>query len=94
MICISKLFCSPLFAAVSSRVNGDTEPLIVELAGWLRRASKRKTIPGGAIIAQEFNAFLADLPIILANQQLAPKDLTYSDDILLMAEWIAQKDEL
>ncbi len=74
--------------------DADTTRLIVELAGWLRRASRRRTIPGGAIIAQEFDAFLAGLPAILATQQLAAEDLTYSDDILLMAEWISQKDSL
>lgn len=74
--------------------DADTTRLIVELAGWLRRASRRRTIPGGAIIAQEFDAFLAGLPAILTTQQLAAEDLTYSDDILLMAEWISQKNSL
>jgi hypothetical protein len=74
--------------------NANIEQLIIELAGWLRRASRRKTVPGGAAIAQEFYAFMADMPAILATQQLAPEDTTYSDDILLMAEWISQRGAL
>ncbi len=69
--------------------GGEVRRLIVELAAWLRRASRRTTIPGGAGQAQEFEAFCADLPAILASRQLTTEDLTYSDHILLMAEWIA-----
>lgn len=74
--------------------GAETGRLIVELAAWLRRASRRSTIPGGTIIAQEFEHFISDLPVILAAKQLRFEDLTYSDDLLLMAEWISQKDAL
>ena len=70
--------------------NNDTLQLIIGVAAWLRRASKRKTVPGGTAIASEYAVFMQNLPIMLAARQMQPEDLTYDDDITFIAEWLVK----
>jgi len=72
--------------------GGEVERLIVDVAAWLRRQSRRRTVPGGAVIAEEFDRFIRALPDMLLARRLQPQDLTYDDDIFLMAEWSAQEN--
>ncbi|GGZ33536.1 hypothetical protein [Asticcacaulis endophyticus] len=73
--------------------EGDIRRLIIDIAAWLRRASRRKTVPGGQVIADEFDNFARDLPIMIEAKQLSLVDLTYADDVGLMTEWLAQKNQ-
>ncbi|HTM80997.1 hypothetical protein [Asticcacaulis sp.] len=70
--------------------NNDIPQLIIGVAAWLRRASKRKTVPGGTAIADEYAVFMQNLPIMLAARQMQPEDLTYDDDITFIAEWLVK----
>lgn len=70
--------------------NNDVGQLIIGVAAWLRRASKRKTVPGGTAIADEYAVFMDNLPIMLAARQMQPQDLTYDDDITFIAEWLVR----
>ncbi|CAL4868716.1 hypothetical protein MMA231_03005 [Asticcacaulis sp. MM231] len=70
--------------------NNDVGQLIIEVAAWLRRASKRKTVPGGTAIADEYAVFMKNLPVMLAARQMQPKDLTYDDDVTFIAEWLVR----
>ncbi|ESQ94533.1 hypothetical protein [Asticcacaulis benevestitus] len=70
--------------------NNDVDPLIIEVAAWLRRASKRKTVPGGTAIADEYAVFMKNLPVMLAARQMQPQDLTYDDDVTFIAEWLVR----
>lgn len=70
--------------------NNDVGQLIVGVAAWLRRASKRKTVPGGTAIAEEYAVFMDNLPIMLAARHMKPQDLTYDDDITFIAEWLVR----
>jgi len=70
--------------------DADIGQLIIKLAGWLRRASRRTTVPGGVILAEEFKRFMTALPIMLEAKQLDPEDLTYHDEVNFVAEWAAQ----
>lgn len=70
--------------------NNDVGQLIIGVAAWLRRASKRKTVPGGTAIAEEYAVFMDNLPIMLAARQMQPQDLTYDDDITFIAEWLVR----
>ena len=70
--------------------NNDVGQLIIGVAAWLRRASKRKTVPGGTAIADEYEVFMDNLPIMLAARQMQPQDLTYDDDITFIAEWLVR----
>lgn len=69
---------------------GEVRRLIIEIAGWLRRASQRRTVPGGAELADEFERFHKALPGMLTLRQLQPEDLTYDDDIAFITEWAVQ----
>ena len=70
--------------------NNDISQLIIGVAAWLRRASKRKTVPGGTAIASEYAVFMQNLPIMLAARQMQPEDLTYDDDVTFIAEWLVK----
>lgn len=70
--------------------NNDVGQLIIGVAAWLRRASKRKTVPGGTAITGEYAVFMDNLPIMLAARQMQPQDLTYDDDITFIAEWLVR----
>ena len=70
--------------------NNDVGQLIIGVAAWLRRASKRKTVPDGTAIADEYAVFMDNLPIMLAARQMQPQDLTYDDDITFIAEWLVR----
>jgi hypothetical protein len=70
--------------------NNDVGQLIIGVAAWLRRASKRKTVPGGTAIAEEYAVFMDNLPIMLAARHMQPQDLTYDDDITFIAEWLVR----
>jgi hypothetical protein len=59
--------------------RGDRGTLIVELATWLRAQSRDQNVPGGAAIADEFDAFSAALPEILQARRLAPAEVTFGD---------------
>jgi len=70
--------------------HNDVTQLIIGVAAWLRRASKRKTIPGGTAIASEYAVFMQNLPLMLTARQMQPQDLTYDDDITFIAEWLVK----
>jgi hypothetical protein len=73
--------------------QGQVESMIVQIAAWLRRESRRTTVPGGMVIAEEFERFTWTLPSMLAEKRLNPADLTYDDDITFIAEWIFQENQ-
>jgi hypothetical protein len=70
--------------------RGDVTTLIVELASWLRDQSRRPNVPGGRVIAAEFDLFLAALSDICARRQLDPDELTFGDFAGMVAQYVAQ----
>jgi hypothetical protein len=63
--------------------------LITKIASWLRAESKDTNVPGGKIIAQEFETFTYALQQICKDRRLAIDELTYPDYHTLSAEWVS-----
>lgn len=68
--------------------NGDVAQAITKTAAWLRSKSRRTTIPGGAAIAAEYIKFQADLPNLLQVLNLSPDEMTYSDHLALIENYV------
>jgi hypothetical protein len=62
--------------------------LIETLATWLRNQSRDPKVPGGRIIATEFNSFRKKLPRICQVRGLHPDELTFGDYADLVAEYL------
>jgi hypothetical protein len=65
--------------------------LIVELATWLRAQSRDPNVPGGAAIADEFDAFSAALPEILQARRLAPAEVTFGDYSEIVVRYLTSR---
>lgn len=72
--------------------GGVPTELITVVRNWLSTATKRKTIPGAAIIRQHYAAFIAQLPEVCAGLQLSPVDLLFNEFALLASAWLKQRD--
>lgn len=68
--------------------NRIPENAIRIVSDWLRTTSKRKTIPGGAAIAERYRDFLADLPEICAVAQITLEELNFNDYATFASEWL------
>jgi hypothetical protein len=64
------------------------ETLIEQLAAWLRTQSRDSKVPGGRMIAHEFEQFLQALPSICGQRDLHPDELTFGDYVELVAEYL------
>lgn len=56
--------------------------------GWLNDASGRKTIPGGAVIWNRYQSYLAELPDLCADAGLAVDEMTFNDKTNFASEWL------
>ena len=70
--------------------GGEVPLLIRELATWLRDEARDPLVPGGVAIANEFNQFERDLPVIAANKRLETSELTFKDLAEIAARWVVQ----
>ena len=64
------------------------EQAISVIRNWLNSASGRRTIPGGVAINRRYEMFLADLPDICSEFQLAVEEVTYNDYSLFASTWL------
>jgi hypothetical protein len=55
---------------------------------WLRNASKRTTLPGGAAIIERYQTFRNDLPLICDNANIREDELTFNDYATFVSEWL------
>jgi hypothetical protein len=69
--------------------SGKVQELISKLASWLRAESKDPLVPGGKIIAEEFNVFMLNLPKVCRDRKLSMDEMTYADFLTLTTEWVA-----
>lgn len=72
--------------------DGNAETLITVVRNWLSTATKRKTIPGAAVIRQRYRDFIAQLPELCAELQLQPGDLLFNEFTQIAAAWLNQRD--
>lgn len=76
------------------RSHGDSaDTLITVVRNWLSTATKRKTIPGAAVIRQRYADFTAQLPELCAGLQLQPDELLFNEFTLIAASWLSQRDK-
>jgi len=68
--------------------QGRIGTLIAEVASWLRTQSRRSNVPGGRMIAGEFDSFRRKIPRICANRGLAPEELTFGDYADMVVEYV------
>lgn len=70
--------------------SGNTAVLIEHLAAWLRHRSRDRKVPGGRVMAQEFEVFQATLPILLQGHQLDPAEITFGDYTAILVQYLTQ----
>jgi len=71
-------------------VSHDTDPrkAIEKVRNWVRIASKRANIPGGAKIYERYSAFEKDLPMICKALNIEVRELTFVDFTHVTTEWL------
>jgi hypothetical protein len=70
--------------------DANISSLIVEVSGWLRSASDRRSVPGGAKIEANLGAFQQDLPNLCHELDIQINELEYVDMVGLMSSWISE----
>jgi hypothetical protein len=69
--------------------NGNPDVAIKAVRNWLSAAtSKSVKIPGGTAIAHRYAIFRAELPPTCQRLQLNVEELTFSDYVLQVEEWL------
>jgi hypothetical protein len=68
--------------------DGDERRLIIELASWLRVQSRDPKVPGGHVIARQFEEFAGRLPEVLDDRGLTKEELTFSDYTSIVASYL------
>ena len=78
--------------------GGEPEQAIKVVRNWLNTATPASIrIPGGRAIAARYGIFREELPSLCAQTNLKTEDLTFSDYILQVEQWLkvgAQAEEL
>jgi hypothetical protein len=69
--------------------GADVDRLIEQVATWLRDSAGEPDVPGGMAIAEEYRAFMHDLPGICRDQRLRPEEITFKDFWKMAVSWIA-----
>jgi hypothetical protein len=68
--------------------GGEPEEAIREVRNWLRVASNRTRLPGGAEVIHHYHKFRRDLPGLCTVLALEPDRLTYIDLSSLIYDWL------
>jgi hypothetical protein len=67
---------------------GEPERAIREVRDWLRVASNRARLPGGAEVIQHYHKFRRALPRLCAVLALEPDRLTFTDLLNVISNWL------
>jgi hypothetical protein len=70
--------------------NGQARIAVRLVRDWLNAASRRKTIPGGAMIWNRFEEYRDALPRICADAGLELGEMTFNDKAQFSSEWLRQ----
>ena len=68
--------------------SDDPRTAVREVSQWLRTASRRRSIPGGAAIWRRYERFLVAIPALCDELQIAQEELTFVDRSRLISEWL------
>lgn len=66
----------------------NVETAIGEIRKWLATASKRKRLPGGRVIFERYEGFLAVLPALCTELKLQPAEVTFRDLRQMIVDWL------
>ena len=70
--------------------DGDPRTLVGVVRSWLRTASNRMTIPGGAAIWRRYKRFRADLPALCKEVRLSEGEMVFNDYTNFISRWLRQ----
>jgi len=68
--------------------EGSPDNAIRIVRDWLRSASKRTSIPGGAAIIERYQTFRDELPRICEKAKIREDELTFNDYATFVSEWL------
>jgi hypothetical protein len=68
----------------------DVNTVIRKIRDWLATTSRRKTIPGHAIIQRDYTAFTTNLPTVIATLGLDITDIPFNDFCIIVEEAIRE----
>ncbi|HXW24991.1 MAG TPA: hypothetical protein VEK73_09605 [Xanthobacteraceae bacterium] len=71
--------------------GGDERRLVAAIRDWLRIASRRATLPGGAEIFDRYGQFQTALPRICRRLRLKVDEMTFVDLLAAIAMWLDQR---
>ena len=84
-------FISDLSGVDIKTHNGDYQTAIQRIRDWLSVSSRRKTIPGHLVIANEFDVFMTNLHEVTNRLGLNSAELPFNDYCLIVEEAINAK---
>jgi hypothetical protein len=70
--------------------GGEPARAIAHVVNWLRDQSKAANVPGGHVVATEYNEFIQALPAILLERRLAGEDMTFLDFVAIATAWVTE----
>jgi hypothetical protein len=68
--------------------DNNHENAIQKVRDWLRTASRRRTIPGGAEIIRRYGLFKELLPELCTESRITAEELTFNDYCQFVSEWL------
>ena len=83
-----QIFISDIAGQDIKAHDNKPENAIKIVCGWLRSASKRRTIPGGKEISRRYTAFKVALPAICSKVNIDKDELTFNDYAMFVSEWL------
>lgn len=89
-----QMFISDIAGQDISSHGGDAATAIRVVSEFLRDDSKRKSVPGAAIIQEHYSAFQEVLPELAEKLRLGVDELTFNDFCTLSSAWLTEMGEV
>lgn len=79
-------------AGQDPHAHGDDVGLAIErVSAWLRVQSRSRTVPGGRLIARQYDDFSAELPAMAGAFGLEVEELTFGELVTFATEFVAAR---
>lgn len=72
--------------------NGEVNELVAVVRNWL--ASYNAGLASGSIMAEEYNQFQSELPVLCGEADLVREELTFSDYVRLVYAWLENEESV
>ncbi|NVN98201.1 MAG: hypothetical protein HXX17_02680 [Geobacteraceae bacterium] len=83
-----QIFISDIAGQDIKQHDNNPEKAIKVATDWLRNASKRTTVPGGAVVVERYRLFRDKLPEICRIAGIREDELGFNDFAIFASEWI------